>query len=460
MKERSFGNIVITLLFATLHFAVAAVSRMLDYYDDIPLTILTIAMVLVISLRNNTRVELMALLMLVATLLGFLIGTWLWEPMSRIVGNETLAPAISTFLITTILGLSIDAITLRSKRFRTTSYTWHLSTRNILIAAASILVLRMLYVALFRTDIFTEGELLEYIVAILGNTWAILLLLAGNVVLSIHYARVRERVQNGSTPNIWLAAGTLALTLITAITIYFDLPSTRNPYDEPLDLLRILSATLLIDLLIVTICYLTQLSLSSKRELHEERERKHRAEYQYDRLKQQINPHFLFNSLGILDYLVQEQETERASAFIRKLANIYRYMLNNDQKPLIKLSEELDFTNMYIDLLKERFMEGMVIECSIEKPALERMVVPCALQLLVENTTKHNIVAADSPLTISIHSEGDILVVRNNLQPRKHGQPSTHLGLANIRRQYLDITRRDISIEKTDTEFIVKLPIV
>lgn len=460
MKERSFGNIVVTLLFATLHFAVAAVSRMLDYYDDIPLTILTIAMVLVISLRNNTRVELMAILMLVATLLGFLIGTWLWEPMSRIIGNESLAPAISTFLITTILGLSIDTITLRSKRFRTTSYAWPLSTRNILIAAASILVLRMLYVALFRTDIFTEGELLEYIVAILGNTWAILLLLAGNVVLSIHYARVRERIGNGSTPNIWLAAGTLALTLITAITIYFDLPSTSNPYDEPLDLLRILSATLLIDLLIVTICYLTQLSLSSKRELHEERERKHRAEYQYDRLKQQINPHFLFNSLGILDYLVQEQETERASAFIRKLANIYRYMLSNDQKPLIKLSEELDFTNMYIDLLKERFMEGMVIECCIDKPLLERMVVPCALQLLVENATKHNIVAADFPLTISIRSEGDVLVVRNNLQPRKHGQPSTHLGLANIRRQYLDITRRDISIEKTDTEFIVKLPIV
>ena len=460
MKVRSFGNIIITLLFAALHFAVAVVSRMLDYYDDIPLTILTIAMVLVISLRNNTRVELMALLMLVATLLGFLIGTWLWEPIGRIVGNDTLAPAISTFLITSILGLSIDAITSHKKSFRTNSYTLHLSTRNILVAAASILILRMLYVALFRTNIFTEGDLLDYIVIILGNTWAILLLLAGNVVLTMRAQRDHRPGTGIRRHNIWLTAGTITLTIATTIIIYFDLPSTDNPHSAPLDLIRILAAVLLIDLLIVTVCYLVQLSLSSKRELYEERERKHRAEYQYDRLKQQINPHFHFNSLGILDYLVQEQETERASAFIRKLANMYRYMLNNDQRPLIKLSEELDFTNMYIDLLKERFMEGMVIESSVNRALAERMVVPCSLQLLVENATKHNIVAADSPLTISIYSEGDMLVVRNNLQPRKHGQPSTRLGLSNIRRQYLDITRRDIIIEKTDNEFIVKLPIV
>ena len=79
---------------------------------------------------------------------------------------------------------------------------------------------------------------------------------------------------------------------------------------------------------------------------------------------------------------------------------------------------------------------------------------------MVENATKHNIVSADQPLTITIASEGDMLVVRNRLQLRTHGQPSTRLGLENIRRQYQDITRQDISVEKTDSEFIVKLPIV
>jgi LytS/YehU family sensor histidine kinase len=168
----------------------------------------------------------------------------------------------------------------------------------------------------------------------------------------------------------------------------------------------------------------------------------------------------LFNSLGILDYLVQEQETERASAFIRKLASTYRYMLNNEQKPLVKLSEELEFTNMYIDLLKERFTEGMQVAVEIEAENKEKMVVPCALQLLVENATKHNIVSGEQPLHIKIYTEEGYIIIRNVLQLRTHGQPSTRLGLKNISQQYHDITGMDIIIEKTDTEFIVKLPLI
>jgi LytS/YehU family sensor histidine kinase len=227
-----------------------------------------------------------------------------------------------------------------------------------------------------------------------------------------------------------------------------------------LDFVRTLSAALIIDVLVATACILIRISTTTQRELREERELKHRTEYQYERLKQQINPHFLFNSLGILDYLVQEEETERASAFIHKFADIYRYMLNTDQKSLIKLSDELDFTMKYIDLLKERFIEGMIFEIDIEPQLLNFMVVPCSMQLLVENATKHNIVSGDMPLKVSITTEGDYLVVRNNLQPRTHGQPSTKLGLANIRQQYIDVANRDIIIEKSDSEFIVKLPIV
>ena len=135
-------------------------------------------------------------------------------------------------------------------------------------------------------------------------------------------------------------------------------------------------------------------------------------------------------------------------------------MLNNDQKPLVKLSEEMEFTQRYIDLIKERFIEGLQIDVDIEEQYLNKMVVPCSIQLLVENATKHNIVSAELPLSIKIGTTEGKLVVRNRLQPRTHGQPSTRLGLENIRQQYLDITGRNISIEKTDNEFIVKLPIV
>ena len=168
----------------------------------------------------------------------------------------------------------------------------------------------------------------------------------------------------------------------------------------------------------------------------------------------------MFNSLSILDYLVQEQQTERASNFIHKLAAMYRYMLHNDQKPLVKLEEEIEFTQRYIDLIKERFIDGLNIEIEIEEASMKRFVVPCAVQLLVENATKHNIVSTELPLNITICTEGDTLVVRNTLQLRTHGQPSTRLGLENIRQQYLDTTGKCISVEKTDSEFIVKLPIV
>lgn len=461
IRIRSIDNRSIVLLFALLHSAVAILSRTLHYYDDIPLTILTITMVIVVSMRNNTRVEMMAVLTLIATLLGFIFGSWLWEPMMLIVNNTYLAPAISTFLITSILGIAIDHITLRIKRFQTSSTQHGIKTHSIVVIAISILVLRMVYVAMDRADIFTEGMLLTSIMNILGNSWALLLLLAGNIVLTMNITR-HETAGRRRALSTWIltALCTLAIPFLTALVIYFDIPHMESPAEGSEEYVKTLSATLLIDLIIITICYLVQVAMKSREALREERELKHRTEYQYERLKQQINPHFLFNSLGILDYLVQEHETERASAFIRKLAGTYRYMLSNDNKPLVKLSDEIEFTSKYIDLLKERFIEGMVVEWEVDRELLNKMIVPCALQLLVENATKHNIVSGETPLCIRIATEGDTLVVRNNLQLRVHGQPSTHLGLANIRRQYLDITGREISVTKNDKEFIVKLPIV
>lgn len=458
---RAINNKAIVIIFALLHFAVSILSRALDYYDDIPLTILTITMVIVVSMRNNTRVEMMAVLTLVATLLGFIFGAWLWEPIMRLIDSSFLAPAISTFIITTILGFATDHITMRVKRIQNSDKRQSVKPRNIVIVAISILILRMVYVAMDRAEIFTEGMLFSSMLKVIGNSWALLLLLAGNIILTITISRHSAKGNKTARfTTLAMAITTLAIPALSAALIYVDAPYFSNPGKSLEEFVRTLSAALLIDLIIITVCYMIQAAMESHRALREEREMKHRTEYQYERLKQQINPHFLFNSLGILDYLVQEHETERASAFIRKLAGTYRYMLSNDNKPLVKLSEEIEFTTKYIDLLKERFIEGMVVEWDIDEGLQNKMVVPCALQLLVENATKHNIVSGDTPLRINIATKGDLLVVTNNLQLRTHGQPSTHLGLANIRRQYLDITGREISVEKSDKEFIVKLPIV
>ena len=459
-RHHSSGNVAIVMIFAVLHFAVALLSRAMNYHDDILLTILTIAMVVIISIRNNTRIEMVTLLTLVATVFGFIIGSWLWQPLSQIIDDEFIAPAISTFLITTVVGLAVNALTLRVKRFRSTTNVLRSYVRNVILVAMGILLVRLLYVVMFRVGVFNEGTLLSHVFGTLENTWALLMLIAGNVVLFAYLSSKDREASKRLSFSKPLTISLLTLPVFASLLIYFDIPHFELPATGPLDFVRTLSAALLIDILIATVCILIRISTISQRELREERELKHRTEYQYERLKQQINPHFLFNSLGILDYLVQEHETERASAFIRKLAGIYRYMLNNDQKPLVKISDELEFANMYIDLLAERFPEGMKFEIDVERAFADKLVVPCALQLLVENATKHNIVSVDSPLCVRIAVEGDYLVVRNNLQVRTHGQPSTRLGLKNIRRQYLDITRRDIVVQKTDNEFIVKLPIV
>ena len=461
VKFRHINNSVIVLIFALCHFGVAIVSRVLDYYDDIPLTILTILMVIVVAMINNTRVDIMAILTMVATLLGFVFGSWLREPMESLLNNDIYAPAVSTFIVTMVLGICTDIITIRVKRLQNSDKTLSVSPHHIIAVGLSILFLRLCYVVMDRAGIFTESMLLEHILSVMDNSWALLLLLSGNIILTIQISKQQKtKPAKGHTATFAVIASSLIIPLITTLVVYFDLPYFNSAYTTIAEFVRVLSASLLIDLIVITVCYLIHMSIISHQRLREEREQKHRSEYQYERLKQQINPHFLFNSLGILDYLVQEQESERASAFIHKLAGIYRYMLSNDQKPLVKLSEELDFTNKYIDLLKERFTEGLLYEIDDSVYVLETDVVPCALQLLVENATKHNIVSAESPLVVRISTDDGWIVVRNNLQLRIHGQPSTHLGLENIHRQYLDIAGRGIVVEKSSTEFIVKLPII
>lgn len=461
VRFRYISNIAIVLMFALCHSAVAVVSRSLHYYDDIPLTILTILMVIVVAMNNKTRTDIMAILTMVATLLGFVIGSWLRVPMVALVQSDMLASAISTFLITMVLGVLIDIITIRVKRLRSSETNVAITPRHIVTVGLSILILRMGYVVMDRAGIFTENMLLDNILNIVVNSWAVLLLLAGNIVLTIHVSKQPKRKRRNSyTATLMVLISSLVIPLLTTLIVYFDIPYFNSQFETLSDFVQVLSAALILDLIIITICYLVHMYIVSHERLREEREMKHRSEYQYERLKQQINPHFLFNSLGILDYLVQEQHTERARAFIHKLAGMYRYMLSNDQQPLVKISEELDFTGKYIDLIKERFTEGIVTDVNIPEDMYDSCIVPCALQLLVENATKHNIVSPDMPLTITIEVENEWIVVRNNLQERTHGQPSTHLGLENIRRQYQDITGRSIVVEKSDSEFIVKLPIV
>ena len=192
----------------------------------------------------------------------------------------------------------------------------------------------------------------------------------------------------------------------------------------------------------------------------EDREKARLAQYRYMNLSQQVNPHFLFNSLNILDCLVCEQKTDQASTYIHKLAAIYRYLLRNEEERLVKLRDEMDFVDQYVDLLKVRFPEGLDVQIDIPADRLNRRVVPCSVQLLIENATKHNAVSADKPLQIMVRCEDDCVVVSNTLNPKISSGPSTGLGLKYLREQYQDVAGKTPVVRMGENEYTVVIPLI
>jgi len=156
---------------------------------------------------------------------------------------------------------------------------------------------------------------------------------------------------------------------------------------------------------------------------------------QYQSLKDQLNPHFLFNSLNALSNLVYE-DADKSAAFIQKLSKIYRYVLDVQQEELVELDRELDFAKNYLDLQKIRFEENL--NYKVDVPNCKGCFLPpLSLQLLLENAIKHNIASQENPLYISILQKGDELWVSNSFQPKtSQNEPSTGVGLENIKSRY------------------------
>lgn len=179
--------------------------------------------------------------------------------------------------------------------------------------------------------------------------------------------------------------------------------------------------------------------------------------FQYETLKSQVNPHFLFNSLNTLSSLVHSNPS-MSEEFIRKLSNIYRYILENQEKDLVPLADEIQFVHEYFALQKIRDEEK--IELNVELNETENLLIPpVSLQLLIENALKHNVATRKNPLVVTIHNEGlDKLVVRNNLQPKSQLSSSSKTGLKNLNERCRLILKREIEIIQTETEFVVKIP--
>jgi len=180
--------------------------------------------------------------------------------------------------------------------------------------------------------------------------------------------------------------------------------------------------------------------------------------YKYESLRNQINPHFLFNSLNVLSDLVYDNQ-KIAVKFIQQMSDLFRYVLDSRDKELVPLSDELEFIQSFTFLLKTRFEDKLIIENNVEAKA-EDYIVPMTLQLLIENAVKHNEVSEAFPLRISIRRNNDYLEVENALQPKSAGDDSKKTGLKNIVQQFAFFSDRPIEIIKGDENFLVRIPIL
>ena len=183
------------------------------------------------------------------------------------------------------------------------------------------------------------------------------------------------------------------------------------------------------------------------------------ASAKFETLKNQIDPHFLFNSLNVLSSLIEENP-ENAQRFTTALSKVYRYVLEQKDKDLVPIEEELAFAKTYINLLQMRFENSLTYEVLIENIQPEAKVVPLSLQLLLENAVKHNIISEQKPLHIQIFIENDDLVIQNNFQKKAVLQYGQGVGIQNIISRYAIITDRKVSIEQNENTFTVKLPIL
>ena len=442
--------------FAALHVAAVALCALLGWPDSLILTFLTMMLTVFVCLRRNLTVEFTAVVVVLVNILGYVLGhlgAELFNFSPEIINN-----ILATFLTTEIIGWTLDL-------FARTWYppsgargSWKENLGWLVFAVIAVFALRLfIELFIFRGAPFKGVDIVGAFRSFFGNSLVLLAMFIGTIFF----------IRTGHDKHYSLDVATIGTTLFIGLTAVlgallhtFGLPFHWSfPIDLPA-LSRNIVVALLVEMTVFGLTYLVEYAVNIRHELGTQRERRHLAEYRYMALKNQVNPHFLFNSLNILDSIVQDGEQEEASRYIHKLAGIYRYMLQHDGEKLVRLNEEVTFVSMYYDLLKIRFPEGISVEKTIREEDLSRMVVPCTLQLLLENVTKHNAISPDAPVLIRVHTDGKYLYMENNRIPKASAPVSTGLGLPYIRRQYMDLSGQDILIDDTDDVFRVRIPLL
>jgi sensor histidine kinase YesM len=219
---------------------------------------------------------------------------------------------------------------------------------------------------------------------------------------------------------------------------------------------RMLASLVLTGILVKMILMLRQ---SKAKDKENDQLREVYLQAQLELLKEELNPHFFFNALSSLSAIVRE-DPKLAQQYISHLSKIFRYTLNRHEKNLVPLSDELAIFNSYASLQKMRMEETLEIKTTVPPQYLSYRLPYMSLQPLLENAAKHNSASAENPLTVSLCVDDNYLVIKNNLQEIQFKDDSTGIGVANLNERFRILVQREIVIEKTENNFIVKLPLL
>lgn len=331
--------------------------------------------------------------------------------------------------------------------------------KDLLIRHAIIIVLAVLFGSMGKWD-----EPIDVLRKNVFSTFInIALIWNGNILLIDIVDRLLTWEKNLRTKLI--TSGIIALCWPILVNIAFNhwifpiihgMPCDLEAKENTIYLIMSVVITLFINTIFISVAFF-KFWKSTIKEAEELKRESITAEFAT--LKNQINPHFLFNSLNTLSSLIDESPN-LANQFVQKLSTVYRYVLTQKDKELVTLAEELSFVQSYIYLNQIRFASNLIVHIDVPAPCLQRKVVTLSLQILIENCIKHNIISAEKPLHITIQAEPNTVTVTNSLQRKKTETNSNGIGLNNIVHRYSLIINAPVRIDETNEQFIVELPLI
>ena len=321
----------------------------------------------------------------------------------------------------------------------------------------------LFFFTFFTNDKSPQNLLISFLVAFLYSS----VFAFGNGLVNDYLNSRYSWIDDTRTRIIWGIIGTVFVNVILVFVcnyINFILLQKRDPanfFTGNMGFVNwlIVNIALLVSAILHAKSFIEEWKKSTRKEVVEQKLIAKSANAQFESLKNQLDPHFLFNSLNVLSSLIDENPAQ-AQRFTASMSKIYRYVLEQKDKELVTVEEEIEFAKTYCNLLKTRFEDSVSFAFDVSDDALKQFVVPLSLQLLLENCIKHNFATSTKPLHIKIYSENGFLFIENNLQQREQVKESAGIGLSNIVQRYSLLTKQNVFIEKSGEFFKVKIPML